>query len=204
MTKTAPAPYDKLVFLNCPFDKHYKPILDAVLFCIYDCGFVARIALQDVGGAVRITKILGMIRESRYSIHDLSRIGSPRLNMAFECGIFLGAKEFGAGKQRRKDLLLLDSEPHRYKKTMSDASGLDGGAHGNDPVKAMHCVRKFLENKSNKQLPGASYITKRYQRFVAQLPVLAQGARISTQELRGLDYLLDLVGLMAEWQRANP
>ena len=204
MPTPAPVSYDESVFLNCPFDKQYKPILDAILFCVHDCGFTARIALQEVGGDLRITKILGMIRESRYSIHDLSRIESPRLNMAFECGIFYGAKEFGAGKQRRKDLLVLDRVPYRYKKSMSDASGLDGDAHGNDPVKAIHCVRKFLESKSHERLPGASYIAMRYQRFVVQLPVLAVGARITTTELRSLNYVLDLIGLMAEWQRANP
>ena len=49
MTTPESSPYDRLVFLNCPFDKQYKPILDAILFCTYDCGFAARIALQDVG-----------------------------------------------------------------------------------------------------------------------------------------------------------
>ena len=35
-------------------------------------------------------------------------------------------------------------------------------------------------------------------------PVLAMGARITSTELRSLNYVLDLIGLMAEWQRANP
>ena len=203
MTTPEPVPYDKSVFLNCPFDKQYKPLLDAVLFCVHDCGFTARIALQDLGGTVRIAKILGMIRGSRYSIHDLSRIGTPRLNMAFECGIFYGAREFGTGRQRRKDLLVLDSVRNRYKKTMSDASGLDGSAHDNDPVHAIRCVRTFLATKSDKPVPGAAFITGRYQRFVTQLPKLARRARVTTAELRSLEYLADLIGLMVEWQREN-
>ena len=69
--------------------------------------------------------------------------------------------------------------------------------------KIIRCVRKFLENKSKQRLPGATYITKRYQRFVARLPILARGARVTTSELRSLDYLADLIDLMVEWQRAN-
>jgi len=203
MATPAPVPYDESVFLNCPFDRQYKPLLDAVLFCVHDCGFVARIALQDVGGAVRLARIIEMIRGSRYSIHDLSRIGTPRLNMAFECGIFVGAQEFGTGRQRGKDLLVLDSVRNRYKKTMSDASGLDGAAHDNDPLNAIRCVRAFLARKSKKPVPGAAYITRRYQRFVDQMPMLARRARVTTAELRSLDYVADLMGLMVEWQRAN-
>ena len=203
MATSGPVLYDKSVFLNCLFDKHYKLLLEAVLFCVHDCGFTARIALQDVGGVVRITKILEMIRGSRYSIHDLSRIGAPRLNMVFECGIFYGAREFGTDRQRRKDLLILDSVRNRYKKTMSDAGGLDGSAHDNDPVAAIRCVRTFLANKSNKPVPGAAFVTRRYQRFVAQLPKLARRARVTTAELRSLEYLADLIGLMVEWQREN-
>lgn len=35
-----------LVFINCPFDNAYKPIFDAIVFAIYDLGFVARSALK--------------------------------------------------------------------------------------------------------------------------------------------------------------
>jgi hypothetical protein len=50
--------YDRSVFINCPFDANYKPILDTILFSVHDCGFGARIALQDVGSTVRLHKLL--------------------------------------------------------------------------------------------------------------------------------------------------
>jgi hypothetical protein len=39
------------VFINCPFDNTYKPIFDAIVFAIYDLGFVARSSLEIDDGA---------------------------------------------------------------------------------------------------------------------------------------------------------
>jgi len=37
--------YNDNVFLNCPFDPEYRQIFNAIVFTIYDCGFVARCSL---------------------------------------------------------------------------------------------------------------------------------------------------------------
>jgi len=42
-------PYDRQVFLNCPFDDDYYPLLRASVFTIQACGFTARIALENTG-----------------------------------------------------------------------------------------------------------------------------------------------------------
>lgn len=39
--------YNYNVFINCPFDSDYKPLFDAMIFAIHDCGFVARCALEE-------------------------------------------------------------------------------------------------------------------------------------------------------------
>jgi hypothetical protein len=60
------ARYDIQVFLNVPFDKRYKKLLDALVFAVSDCGLVARCALEkDDGGQVRVEKLYDIIRESR-------------------------------------------------------------------------------------------------------------------------------------------
>ncbi|MGH8772079.1 MAG: hypothetical protein ACREV2_13020, partial [Burkholderiales bacterium] len=159
-------PYDRCVFINCPFDPTYKSLLDALLFAIHDCGFIARIALEDVGtGQVRVDKLRELIAKSRYSIHDLSLAensaakGLPRLNMAFECGLFLGAKYFGVGKHKKKDMLVLGRDQHQYKQAMSDIAGQDGAGHENEPPQLIKCVRGFLARKSGeKSIPGAAHI----------------------------------------------
>lgn len=113
--------YDQNVFVNCPFDPSYAPIFDAIIFAIHDCGFVARCALEENDSAqVRVEKVYGIISECRLGIHDVSRteldtaLGLPRFNMPLELGIFLGAREFGGGRQRQKRCLVLDRERFRY------------------------------------------------------------------------------------------
>jgi hypothetical protein len=53
----ASADYDRRVFVNCPFDEAYTPLLHALIFTIHDLGFVARHALIDDHNAIRITRI---------------------------------------------------------------------------------------------------------------------------------------------------
>ncbi len=62
-------------FLNCPFDNPYHPIFQAMLFAVYDFGFLARSALGiDDAREVRLEKILRIIGECAYSIHDISAV----------------------------------------------------------------------------------------------------------------------------------
>jgi len=66
--------FDRNVFVNCPFDAEYTPILEAMLFCLIRLGLNPRIATErGDSGETRIDKILELVQSSRYSIHDLSR-----------------------------------------------------------------------------------------------------------------------------------
>ena len=46
--------YSKYVFINCPFDKEYNPIFEAIVFTIYDCRFLPRCAKEE-GEEVQLT-----------------------------------------------------------------------------------------------------------------------------------------------------
>src|SRR5215216_4348592 len=124
--------YDDNVFINCPFDEHYTSIFQALVFAIHDAGFVARSALEiNDAGQVRLEKIINIISESKYSIHDLSRVELdssnflPRFNMPLELGILIGAKRFGNKRQASKAALIMDKEPYRYQIFISDIAGQD-------------------------------------------------------------------------------
>ncbi len=124
--------YSESVFLNVPFDAKYQPLFDALVFAVFDCGFVPRVALEDDDSTqVRIDKIYKLIAGSKYGIHDISRTGLdgtsrlPRFNMPLELGIFLGAKAYGTGRHRAKRGLILDRQPFRYQRFCSDISGQD-------------------------------------------------------------------------------
>ena len=66
--------YDRRVFINCPFDAQYKPLFEAIVFAVRDCGLRPRCALEiDDASEVRIEKIFKIIAECRYGVHDISR-----------------------------------------------------------------------------------------------------------------------------------
>lgn len=212
----AATPFDFSVFVNCPFDDDYLPLLHALLFTIHDCGFIARIALEDAGGGeMRIDKIVRLINDCRYSIHDISRIemsgpaNLPRFNMPFEAGLAFGAIKFGLQSPKR-DLLLLEAEAHRDKKTLSDLAGQDTKIHGGDRQKLIGAVRSFLAAKTprDQKKRGEGAIWQRYQKFEAALPGLATKAELSETEVTSFDYLRDWLQLMSEWmlsqQRSTP
>ena len=145
------ARYTTSVLINCPFDPAYAPLFDAAVFAVLDCGYTPRCTLeiQDSGQA-RIDKILALIGQSRYGIHDISRTQPdrvsrlPRFNMPFELGLFLGARRFGSSRQRRKACLILDRDRYRYQKYLSDIAGQDIRAHGNRVEDVITAVRDWL------------------------------------------------------------
>lgn len=175
MTKN---PYNESVFINCPFDKNYKPILNSIIFTIFDCGFTPRCALEeDDASNIRIDKIYKMISSCRYGIHDLSRVELdskhklPRFNMPLELGIFLGSKMFGENKHKKKACLILDIKKYRYQKFISDISGQDVKAHNNKEEKVTKIVRDWLRGKSTRTPPGGKVIYQRYIRRFRQWKV---------------------------------
>jgi len=210
--------FDVSVFVNCPFDEAYKPLLDALLFSIHDCGFLARSALEVSGsGETRLDKIARIIGESRFSVHDISRVELspasplPRFNMPFECGLAFGSMLYEpASKSGPRDLLLLAAEKFQDKLTLSDLSGQDASYHDGQPALAIKAVRKFLSSKARTALPagvpvrGHESIVARFEKFKADLPALVAGTPISEAEIGSLDYVAEWLGLATSWQAAHP
>lgn len=203
------AQYDRQVFLNVPFDKRYRKLFDALVFAVHDCGLVARCALEkDDGGQVRVDKLSDIIRDSRFGIHDLSRTTLdtkhrlPRFNMPLELGVFLGARRFGHGVQRRRSCLILDRDRYRYQIFCSDISGQDIRAHGNDVTQALIAVRDWLQTnvKTSQQLPSPSTLIARYVEFRRQLPFMCRYENLRPSELTYLDYRQ----LVVNWIEVNP
>jgi hypothetical protein len=176
------------------------------VFAVHACGFKAALALRDTGSErLRLERLVELIRQSRFGIHDLSRVrpterdGLPRFNMPFECGVFFGALRFGSPAQRRKRFLLLDSEPYRYQRTLSDAAGLDPRAHRDDPAQAISCVRYFLADAGTERPIGAAAIRTLYRNFQADLPTIAARAKLEPSELEPLEAFNDWHLLAARW-----
>lgn len=184
------------VFINCPFDEAYRATFEAVVFAVLDCGFRPRCALElDDSAEVRIDKILRIIEECRFGIHDLSRTeldaatALPRFNMPLELGLFLSAKRFGDRRQRKKRCLILDHQQYRYQKFISDIAGQDIRSHRNSAGEAIRVVRNWLHNHSSRAtIPSGSIIHARYQKFRSALPELCKQLELDRAELTYKDY----------------
>lgn len=200
--------YEHNVFINCPFDAAYRPLFEALVFAVYDCGCTAHCAQEiDDASQVRIEKLGKIIAGCKFGIHDISRTeldattGLPRFNMPLELGMFLGAKRFGRAEQKNKVCLILDTEPYRYQKFISDISGQDIHAHQGKPEQAIRVVRNWLSNATPKSviIPGGTAIAKRYTLFRQELPTMCAKLRLQEDELTFRDYAAQV----EEWLKLN-
>lgn len=92
-------PFETDVFVNCPFDHDYAPLLEAMPFCLVHSGMNPRLATERLeNGENRLEKIYGLACGAKYSVHDLSRCQAvaagdyARMNMPFELGMDLGIR----------------------------------------------------------------------------------------------------------------
>jgi hypothetical protein len=198
--------YETSVFVNCPFDSAYQPLFRSIVFATIHCGFRARCSLEiDDGSQVRIDKIFTIVEECRFGIHDLSRTqldrksGLPRFNMPLELGIFLAAKRFGAGIQRRKVALILDRDSYRYQMFISDIAGQDIRAHGSRQDSAISVTRDWLRTCSSRVMPGGSEINRQYRKFLMQLPTQCRRLSLNPSELTFNDF----TNIATEWLTAG-
>ena len=187
--------YNNSVFVNCPFDPDYTPILRAIIFSIYRCGFFPVTALaEDNGLDNRLAKIERLIEGCKYGVHDLSRTelnihGLPRFNMPFELGIFFGAKKFGNDNQKNKVAIILDSDENRYTEFITDLRGIDIKAHGNNTNTAIKIIRDSLRTASRRAtIPGHVIITREYNNLLANLPDIADNLGLDINDIHFNDY----------------
>lgn len=175
-----PHDYEKSVFINCPFDSAYEPLLQALIFAVRHMRLVPNSALDPSdAGQPRFDKILALIESSKYSIHDISRTevdlnhGLPRFNVPFELGLDLGCKRYGKRPQQQKTTLILDVDRFRYRTFISDIAGFDIEEHNGSVARVITVVRNWLRHTSDRikfEVPSGATIYDRYLAFQLALP----------------------------------
>jgi hypothetical protein len=198
-------PFDRCVFINCPLDEDYEPILQAVLFCVVYLGFSPRISTEQNDSAEnRLDKIRGLIEASKYSIHDLSRCQAKdkgehfRLNMPFELGIDYGCRQYFGGGRENKRFLILEEEKYRYQVAISDLSGCDIEAHKGDFQNAVRKVRNWLVSEAGVSANGATKILGAYVDFQEWHYERQLAAGFSEEDIQ--DYpTSELLDSMTDW-----
>lgn len=197
--------FESNVFINCPFDEEYFPLLRPLLFTVIYLRLKPRIALETIdSGELRLAKIIELISYSKFSIHDLSRSEAAvagelfRLNMPFELGVDFGCKLFGRPRQRGKRTLVLEAKPHRYKASISDLSGADIECHDDQPYKVIGVVRNWLKNVCLTKAAGPALIASAFSDFMAQNFDALVELGFSAQDIEKLP-VGELIERMEQW-----
>ena len=94
--------YERSVFLNCPYDDAFAPLFHAAVLTVAALGFTPRCARESEGESdPRIDRIARGLKESKYSVHDLTRFTGEgpdqlaRFNMPLELGMALSLRYLG-------------------------------------------------------------------------------------------------------------
>lgn len=168
--------FDKNVFVNCPFDDDYREILIGIVFTLKFFGYKPRLSLERAdSGESRIDKILNLIKESKFGIHDLSRMVSSdkdehyRMNMPFELGIDYGCQKLSGGIWSGKKILILEKERYRFHKAISDLSGSDIKSHSDQVDKAICAVRDWFVTEELNRGASGGRVWDDYNDFQAYL-----------------------------------
>jgi hypothetical protein len=198
------AAFETSVFINCPFDPDYLPLLRATLFTLVRCGLTPRIATERAdSGEARYKKIVDLQKACRYSIHDLSRMDRggegelARYNMPFELGLDLGLRESGTAPFNDKRCLVLEKERYRYQKALSDLAGHDIKAHGDEPEKIVRHIRDWLVENGRTGLPYGTPLWEDFNIFYAAMDEDLRATGLKDADLAGMT-VVDYLGYVSE------
>lgn len=196
--------FEKNVFVNCPFDADFRQLLLGVVFTILYFGYKPRLSSERADSAEnRIDKITGLIKESKFGVHDLSRLVSTtkgeayRMNMPFELGIDYGCKKLKGGKWNAKKILILEKERYRFQKAISDLSGCDIKSHDDEVDKIICSVRDWLVTEELGRGDSGNMVWDRFNDFQAYLydEVVEKDGHKSTDDVQ----VSEIVHHMNEW-----
>jgi hypothetical protein len=115
--------------------------------------------------------------------------------MPLELGMFLGVKRAGDARQRAKACLILDREPYRFQKFISDIAGQDIRAHAARQRDAISRTRDWLRACSGRKMPGGAAIHRRYREFRRVMRSLYADMKLELSEATFNDF----TNVVTEW-----
>ena len=181
------------VFLNIPYDREFEDLYLAYIVGLTQLGLRvnATFAVPNQG---RLETIIGMIEESKYSVHDLSRIqlskGIPRFNMPVELGLALYRSHVTRGKHR---VYVFEAKHYRTQRSTSDINGIDPQIHHGNVKGIMAGLRNVFRQARDATTVPEMLIT--YRAVRKKLPELRLNA--GARSLFQASAFQDLVALAA-------
>lgn len=137
------------VFLNIPYDRPFENLYLAYIVGLTQLGLRinATLAVPNQG---RLERIIDLIEQSNFSIHDLSRIqlssGIPRFNMPVELGLALYRSRVTKGRHR---VYIFESKRYRAQRSTSDVNGIDPQIHAGTPKGLMAGLRNIFHQSGD-------------------------------------------------------
>jgi len=199
-------PFSTNIFINCPFDNDYYSLLKPLHFTVIFCGIKPKLSETKDGDDIRIRQIQELIKISKFSIHDLSRVISkdpddlPRFNMPFELGLDLGCKMYANNKKR---CLILEKESYRYKEIISDISGQDISSHSNDPMLIVKSVRNWIyKNRPTKKPLAYTTIWDLYNEFIYDFDNDMKAEGLDPNKMWEIPFS-ELIDLISKWVKTK-
>ena len=187
-------PFESNVFINCPFDNDYVPLLRPLLFTVLYLDLNPLISETKSSGQVRVDQIKKHIFNAKYSIHDISRSEAlkendlPRFNMPFEMGLDLGCQSFGKGKRVFKKCLVLEKTKYHYLKVLSDIGGQDIENHNDNPEELVRKVRNWFAAVLNSHQPSPTIMWEDYNKFLNDLSEKLKADSFSDDDIKSLPF----------------
>lgn len=201
--------FERSVFINCPFDEDFAPILQAIAFCVSDLGFYPRLAPEIADNAAnRLDRIVDIVRGSKYGIHDLSRCKSEaadefaRMNMPFELGLDHGCRKYGKSDLSLKTILILEHTRYDYQRALSDIAGWDIQPHNGEFITAVRVVSLWLHRQAGAEKVGASKIQGDYVTFQEWYWKRELASGSSDEDIKAYP-TMQMVEAMADWVAAG-
>ncbi len=201
--------FERNVFINCPFDSDYKKFLYPLLFTIVYLGLEPKMSQTTDSGAVRIDRIINLIKESKYSIHDLSRIVATkageiaRFNMPFELGVDIGIRSASnRSRLSTKRNLIIEQKRFRYQKALSDLAGNDIQMYGDSPERLVLVVRNWFTIILSPKFPSGSIIWEAYNEFQTYFVELTTQEGYDEDDLETLP-INQLIFWMKSWVKSK-
>lgn len=175
--KTA-SPRETSCFINVPYDRQYEALYLAFIAGLCGFGLVPRATLE-IPGYWRLDRIFGLIRNCRYSFHDLSRVEldhkrppTPRFNMPFELGL---AAAFAKTTGQEPKWFVFESVKRRLSKSLSDLNGVDPHIHHGRPRGLFRALANALVRTRHQ--PTVRELEKIYRTLKKAVPAIKRDLR---------------------------
>ena len=190
------------VFLNVPYDQKFESLFLAYIAGVRAFGLAPRATLEIRNSKRRLEKILDLIAQCRYSIHDLSRVEldrnaprTPRFNMPFELGLAV-AHEMGANGRGHR-WFVCEAKEQRLLKSLSDLNGTDPYIHGGRIVGVFRELRNIFTRRG--QQPSVQEMMRVYRQVRRNIPsILHKSASDSLYNATVFKDLVVVAGKAAE------